>query len=116
MDQPRVYRYTTSLPVKFFGQDCLTPVGEGLIVDISLGGAKIFSPGPFPKVDKLIMHITLAPEVCLQNIRASVAHFTVNQQGCFIGVKFTSLRKNKLDFLIAYLTKLASKNSRKEAK
>jgi hypothetical protein len=109
MAQPRVDRFRTALPVKFFGQTCLTPVCEGTIVDLSLGGAKIFSPQPFPKIDKLIMQITLAKDICLQNVKASVAHFTLNQQGCFIGVKFTSLRKDKLELILAYLKTLERK-------
>ena len=114
MDHPRIDRYRTALPVKFFGQTCLTPVCEGTIIDLSLGGARIFSPKPFPKTDKLIIQIVLAKDICLQNVRASVAHFTINQQGCFIGVKFTNLRKNKLELLLAYLRNLERIQERKQ--
>ena len=103
--QLRVQRFKAAIPVKFFGLTSITPVGEGTIIDLSKGGAKIYSADHFPEVDKLILHIMLAKEIVLNDVHASVAHYTRNQQGCFIGVKFTSLPKNKIELLIAYVLK-----------
>ncbi len=104
-EQSRIQRYRAAIPVKFFGLESITPVGEGVIVDISKGGAKIYSASPFPQIDKLILQIMLREDIILNDVHASVAHYTRNQHGCFIGLKFTSLPKSKMDLLITYVTK-----------
>jgi hypothetical protein len=104
-EQSRIQRYRSAIPVKFFGLASITPVGDGVIVDISKGGAKIYSATPFPQVDKLILQIMLSTEIILNDVHASVAHYTQNQHGCFIGLKFTSLPKSKMELLIKYVTK-----------
>jgi hypothetical protein len=95
-EQSRIQRYRAAIPVKFFGLASITPVGEGVIVDISKGGAKIYAATPFPQVDKLILQIMLSAEIILN---------TQNQHGCFIGLKFTSLPKSKMELLLIYVTK-----------
>ena len=109
-EQSRIQRYKTAIPVKFFGLASITPVGEGTIVDLSKGGAKIYSAAHFPQVDKLILHIMLTKEIVLNDVHVSVAHYTRNQQGCFIGVKFTSLPKNKMALLITCVMKNQNNN------
>ncbi|MDD5132692.1 MAG: PilZ domain-containing protein [bacterium] len=104
-EQSRIQRYRAAIPVKFFGLESITPVGEGVIVDISKGGAKIYSAMSFPQVDKLILQIMLSADIVLNDVHASVAHYTRNQHGCFIGLKFTSLPKSKMELLITYVTK-----------
>jgi hypothetical protein len=104
-EQSRIQRYRAAIPVKFFGLASITPVGEGVIVDISKGGAKIYAATPFPQVDKLILQIMLSAEIILNDVHASVAHYTQNQHGCFIGLKFTSLPKSKMELLLIYVTK-----------
>jgi hypothetical protein len=104
-EQSRIQRYQAAIPVKYFGLASITPVGEGVIVDISKGGAKIYSAAPFPQVDKLILQITLSADIILNDVHASVAHYTRNQHGCFIGIKFTSLPKNKIELLLTFVTK-----------
>ena len=47
-EQSRIQRYKTAIPVKFFGLNAITPVGEGTIVDLSKGGAKIYSAAHLP--------------------------------------------------------------------
>lgn len=105
VEQSRIQRYRAAIPVKFFGLASITPVGEGVIVDISKGGAKIYTATPFPQVDKLILQVILGPDIILCDVHASVAHYTRNQHGCFIGLKFTSLPKNKIELLLTYVTK-----------
>lgn len=104
-EQLRIQRYKTAIPVRFFGLAAITPVGEGTIVDLSKGGAKIYSAAHIPEVDKLILHIMLTKEIILHDVHVSVAHYTRNQQGCFIGVKFTNLPKSKIDLLITCVMK-----------
>lgn len=104
-EQSRIQRYRAAIPVKFFGLESITPVGEGVIVDISKGGAKIYSAIAFPQVDKLLLQIMLSADIILNDVHASVAHYTRNQHGCFIGLKFTSLPKSKMELLITYVTK-----------
>jgi len=104
-EQSRIQRYRAAIPVKFFGLESITPVGAGVIVDISKGGAKIYSAMPFPQIDKLILQIMLREDIILNDVHASVAHYTRNQHGCFIGIKFTSLPKSKMELLITYVIK-----------